>query len=66
MSRFGTLEEQARLQQGDRREMRVLDGVYGARLIARGELGALMGGDRSYDDVQAKWDSLPIYKEVKS
>jgi hypothetical protein len=42
-------------------ELRVLGGIYGARLVYRGELGALMGGDRSHSDIQALWESLPIY-----
>lgn len=43
-------------------ELRVLDGFYGLRLIYRGELGALMGGDRSHQTIQAIWDSLEVYE----
>lgn len=42
-------------------ELRILDGVYGKRLVHRGEMGQLMGGDRSQDWIQAKWDSLEVY-----
>jgi len=54
------LEQQYRYMKSYK-ELRILNGVYGARLVYRGEMGQLMGGDRSYGDVQAKWDSLEIY-----
>ena len=59
-----SLETQYRHRQGYVKrgyELRILDGVYGKRLIYRGELGALMGGDRSYSTLEEMWNSLPIY-----
>lgn len=43
-------------------ELRIMGGPYGLRLVYRGEMGQLMGGNRSPDAVQAKWDSLEIYR----
>lgn len=65
--RFGTLEEQARWRQDDPREKRVLSGIYGDHLITRGELGALMGGDRSFSSLNEQWATLPVYtaQEIK-
>jgi hypothetical protein len=61
MSRFGTLEEQCQIKLGSA-PLRILPSIYGDRLVARGELGALMGGDRSPRDIQDKWDSLEKYE----
>lgn len=56
-----TLEEQYRFMK-PYGELRVLPGVYGTRLVYRGEMGQLMGGDRIPSDIQAKWDSLEVYE----
>lgn len=46
-------------------EVRILDGIYGKRLVHRGEMGQLMGGDRSPSAVQTSWDSLEVYTPIK-
>ena len=63
-NRFGTLEQQYRFMQSYP-ELRIMHTIYGARLVYRGQMGQLMGGDRSQADIQAKWDSLEVYIPAK-